>query len=78
MIGNAYEWVQDWWHPNLKEDAVDPTGPTQGKIRMGKGGSWTTRYYAISTGEDDGNSPADLYDERGFRLLVEIEPADHP
>jgi formylglycine-generating enzyme required for sulfatase activity len=74
-IGNAYEWVQDWWHPNLEKDAVDPIGPARGKIRMGKGGSWTTRHYAIYTGEDDGNNPADLRDERGFRLLVEIEPA---
>ena len=74
MIGNAYEWVQDWWHPNLQEDATDPTGPKEGKIRMGKGGSWTTRTYATFTGEDDGNNPADLGDDRGFRLLVEIEP----
>lgn len=73
MIGNAYEWVQDWWHPNLQKDATDPTGPEHGKIRMGKGGSWTTRHYAIFTGEDDGNNPADLRDDRGFRLLVEIE-----
>jgi formylglycine-generating enzyme required for sulfatase activity len=73
MVGNSYEWVQDWWHPNATEDVTDPTGPAEGRIRMGKGGSWTTRVYAIYTGEDDGNNPADLRDSRGFRLLVEIE-----
>ncbi len=73
MVGNAYEWVQDWWHPNATEDVTDPQGPAEGRIRMGKGGGWTTRYYASYTGEDDGNNPADLRDSRGFRLLVEIE-----
>ncbi len=73
MIGNTYEWVNDWWHPNLTEDSTDPRGPDSGKIRMGKGGSWTTRHYAIYAGEDDGNNPADLDDIRGFRLLVEIQ-----
>ncbi len=73
MIGNSYEWVSDWWHPNLAQDSIDPKGPDFGKIRMGKGGSWTTRYYAIYSGEDDGNNPADLGDIRGFRLLVEIK-----
>jgi formylglycine-generating enzyme required for sulfatase activity len=97
MVGNAYEWVQDWWHPNYTEDVTDPQGPTEeehrtreqegswierhfytkkdklgGRLRMGKGGSWTTRPYATYTGEDDGNNPADLVDARGFRLLVEI------
>jgi formylglycine-generating enzyme required for sulfatase activity len=73
MVGNSYEWVQDWWHPNIQEDVTDPKGPAEGRIRMGKGGSWTTRPYAIYSGEDDGNNPADLRDSRGFRLLVEIE-----
>lgn len=72
MVGNSYEWVSDWWHPNLIQDSIDPRGPDSGKIRMGKGGSWTTRHYAIYAGEDDGNNPADLADTRGFRLLVEI------
>ena len=51
----------------------DPVGPREGRIRMAKGGSWTTRSYAIYSGESDGNNPADLRDTRGFRLLVEID-----
>jgi len=73
MIGNAYEWVQDWWHGGPSGDVTDPVGPAEGRIRMDKGGSWTTRYYMIYTGESDGDDPGDLPDARGFRLLVEIE-----
>jgi formylglycine-generating enzyme required for sulfatase activity len=72
MLGNSYEWVQDWWHPNLTAEATDPQGPAEGRIRMAKGGGWTTRPHAMYSGEDDGNNPADLRDSRGFRLLVEI------
>lgn len=74
MVGNSYEWVKDWFHEeNFSRDATDPQGPKGGKARMGKGGSWTTRPYAMYTGESDGNNPADLRDSRGFRLLVEID-----
>ncbi len=72
MIGNSYEWVQDWWHPFDPKPEIDPKGPKTGKFRMAMGGSWTTRPYAIYSGENDGNNPADLRDIRGFRLLVEI------
>ena len=71
MIGNSYEWVQDWWHPFKIETVTDPKGPKTGKLRMAMGGSWTTRDYAIYSSENDGNNPADLRDIRGFRLLVE-------
>lgn len=73
MVGNSFEWVADWWHLELKEDAVDPKGPKEGHMRMEKGGNWKTRPYAMYTGENDGDDPADLRDKLGFRLLVEIE-----
>lgn len=72
MVGNTYEWVADWWHPPVIKSVTDPTGPEVGKIRMAKGGSWSTRHYASYNEENDGNNPADLRDVRGIRLLVEI------
>lgn len=72
-LGNSYEWVADWWHPDRTEDEVDPTGPAEGRIRMAKGGSWTTRTYAMFSSENDGNNPADIRDIRGFRLLAECD-----
>ena len=41
MHGNVWEWVMDWFaaHPKA-EQLVDPTGPTEGKHRVFKGGGW--------------------------------------
>ena len=41
MHGNVWEWVVDWFaaHPKA-EQLVDPTGPTEGKHRVFKGGGW--------------------------------------
>ncbi|MCB1866285.1 MAG: SUMF1/EgtB/PvdO family nonheme iron enzyme [Chromatiales bacterium] len=75
MLGNSYEWVADWWHEPHATDVVDPTGPDSGRLRMAKGGSWTTRPYAMYIGENDGNNPADLRDMRGFRVLAELPPS---
>ena len=41
MIGNAWEWVQDWWtvdHPT--EMTIDPTGPPTGQEKVKRGGSF--------------------------------------
>jgi formylglycine-generating enzyme required for sulfatase activity len=40
MHGNAWEWVRDWYDDYLSEDAVDPSGPSSGTIRVVRGGSF--------------------------------------
>ncbi len=41
MIGNAWEWVEDWWtyHHDLSETA-NPQGPQEGTEKVQKGGSF--------------------------------------
>lgn len=41
MIGNAWEWVEDWWTKEpSSEHTVDPKGPSRGRDKVKKGGSF--------------------------------------
>ncbi len=41
LTGNAYEWVADWYQPQLGTEAQkDPVGPDTGEQRVFRGGAW--------------------------------------
>ena len=42
MVGNAWEWCADWFHPSYHANAVleDPKGPPTGAARVMRGGSY--------------------------------------
>lgn len=74
MVGNVWEWVQDWYgFDYFKESPRDnPTGIENGQVKVVKGGAWNTkpidvrgasRYFNIREGRD-------LY--IGFRVVTEI------
>jgi sulfatase modifying factor 1 len=74
MIGNAREWVNDWYADYTSEPAVDPQGPPNvGHFRVIKGVGWSTRTRHITSSARDGDDPADLHDVVGFRVLCEAE-----
>jgi formylglycine-generating enzyme required for sulfatase activity len=78
MIGNAWEWVSDWYAANYYavSPLVDPTGPASGRQRVRRGGSWHTwSLYARSTFRN-WNTPQTRYTLVGMRLLLEAEPTD--
>jgi formylglycine-generating enzyme required for sulfatase activity len=77
MIGNAWEWVNDWYEPYPTEAQVDPQGPpNQGHFRVAKGGGWNIRTRHLKYSVRDGNNPADIGDTRGFRVLCEVLPEE--
>ena len=41
MVGNAAEWVQDWWGPYPDGKTKNPAGPEDGDYKVVRGGSWS-------------------------------------
>ncbi len=43
MHGNLYEWCHDWYGKLYYRNSpnVDPTGPSEGEVRVVRGGSWS-------------------------------------
>ncbi len=40
MHGNVWEWCSDWFADYPATELKDPAGPTQGKFKVFRGGSW--------------------------------------
>ena len=43
MSGNVWEWVNDWFGDYNSSPQTNPQGPSSGKFRVVRGGSWNSR-----------------------------------
>jgi serine/threonine-protein kinase len=77
MLGNVWEWVNDWYDENYYRNSLsqDPPGPATGHGRVLRGGSWRNGPSNVRLPKRYGNVPSSVGDDNyGFRCAGEVFP----
>lgn len=74
MIGNAEEWVNDFYSTYPEEPITDPTGPEEGVYKQKRGGSWYQHdnNLPFSAYRYDTNYQYTYYFDIGFRICLKL------
>lgn len=70
MLGNAWQWCQDWHGPYPNGGSVvNPKGPSKGEARVLRGGSWATAAGFCHPASRRANGLAGRSSDIGFRVV---------
>jgi len=67
MLGNVWEWTGDWKGSYASGRQTDPTGPSRGSNRVGRGGSWGVPGRYVRSAIRGNGSPGFRNRSLGFR-----------
>ncbi|NOZ84667.1 MAG: formylglycine-generating enzyme family protein, partial [Deltaproteobacteria bacterium] len=67
MLGNVWEWVNDWYGDYPKGDVTDPIGPGTGSYRVLRGGGWDYFARFCHAANRDRDEPGYRDSALGFR-----------
>jgi iron(II)-dependent oxidoreductase len=71
---NVHEWCSDWFDENYYFDSPEhnPQGPTSGKRRSSRGGSWRHQIKITRVAARSSISPEFRYSDYGFRCAMSL------
>jgi len=72
MLGNVWEWVDDWYAPDTytQDRRVDPAGPANGRSKVRRGGSYHCPLHLTRPGYRSANLPGTRYEVVGLRIIA--------
>ncbi len=77
MVGNVYEWCQDWYgynyYENSEQEPMHPKGPLQGVYRVLRGGCWKSLKEDLRCSHRHRNNPGTVNSTYGFRCAADVQ-----
>ena len=73
MHGNAKEWCADYYGDYGSATVSDPRGPSSGKYRVRRGGSWSDMSFECRSAARTLSNPLTRNYDFGFRVVREVE-----
>jgi formylglycine-generating enzyme required for sulfatase activity len=70
MHGNVKEWCQDLYGPYSEKPQTNPSGPSQGRDRVLRGGGFRSPASACRTSARSHDSPEQSPNDVGFRVVI--------